>query len=355
MAAPRDLFPGFAAGKRLGLLAYSDALTDVIYRIEPADLRALGLSLGASALLDAAAQERLQAALTGREPDSICAGGSPANTLVGFARLGGAGAYLGATGDDRRGEAYRQAMRQAGLELAAPRLAGPSGVCYTFLTPDGERSFAIAPGIAARLSPEDLDYALISEAAVVHTGAYQLRGAAGAALTARVFAEARARGAGLSFDLADAALVEELRPQIEELLAEPVDLIVADRRQARAYFRLPEDAPPELLSERLLALGEVAALTLSGDGSIVRSREGCAAVQALTPRALVDFNGAGDAFAAGLLTGLLGGRGLRESARIGTWLAAKVIGRLGAQWPRSIPNFENSVAAAFRSGRVGSE
>ena len=46
---------------------------------------------------------------------------------------------------------------------------------------------------------------------------------------------------------------------------------------------------------------------------------------------LVDTTGAGDAFCAGFLHGLIGGKGLEECGRIGNYVASRCITRMGAR------------------------
>ena len=76
-------------------------------------------------------------------------------------------------------------------------------------------------------------------------------------------------------------------------------------------------------------------LTRGEDGSLIlQPRRDGSTIKAETTPKLVDTTGAGDAYAAGFLTGLTGGRSLAECGRMGSTAAAAVIGHYGAR-PRT--------------------
>ena len=67
------------------------------------------------------------------------------------------------------------------------------------------------------------------------------------------------------------------------------------------------------------------------DGSMAFSRDGRVTIPALPVDQVVDTTGAGDAYAAGLLSRLSHGAGIQEAMKRGAELAARVIGKLGSQ------------------------
>ena len=76
----------------------------------------------------------------------------------------------------------------------------------------------------------------------------------------------------------------------------------------------------------------LACLTRSEQGSVIL--RGAERVEvAAEPVAVVDTTGAGDAYAAGFLTGFAAGRPLAECGRLGSRAAASVIAQYGARLP----------------------
>ncbi|MFW5702954.1 MAG: PfkB family carbohydrate kinase [Candidatus Dojkabacteria bacterium] len=94
--------------------------------------------------------------------------------------------------------------------------------------------------------------------------------------------------------------------------------------QLKSHFGLePKD---------LFALGLEAVIETKGaNGSIVHLPEKKQEVEAVKADAVVETTGAGDAYRAGLISGMLEGKSLKESARIGAEVAAKSVAEYGGQ------------------------
>jgi sugar/nucleoside kinase (ribokinase family) len=100
--------------------------------------------------------------------------------------------------------------------------------------------------------------------------------------------------------------------------------------RAEAAVLVAAETPEGMVSE-LLQHYPMVALKLGAHGCCVGSRdEGVCIVQG-TPALPLDSTGAGDAFAAALVCGLLSGKGLAESANVANRLAARVVGVVGAR------------------------
>jgi 2-dehydro-3-deoxygluconokinase len=99
--------------------------------------------------------------------------------------------------------------------------------------------------------------------------------------------------------------------------------VVCSRRDAEAVFGCSGDDEQVALQlrERWAVGAEVVALTLSERGVLVVGADGRVVRQAAYPTAVVDRFGAGDAFTAGFLWGLLDGD-IETAARAGAALAA---------------------------------
>ena len=70
-------------------------------------------------------------------------GGSVANTIAGFANLGGRAAYIGRVKDDQLGEIFNHDMRSLGVDIrlkAAPGGA-PTARSHVLITEDGQPAF----------------------------------------------------------------------------------------------------------------------------------------------------------------------------------------------------------------------
>lgn len=338
-----------SSGATYDFCAFSDALTDVIVRLgDDESVEDQGLTLGRSETLGSDQGRQLRGLLEAGSELPVSAGGSPANTICGLARLGARAAFVGRIGRDRLGDAYENALTTAGVRSHLRRVEGESAICYTLVSPDGERSFGIDLGVAAGVQPDDLDADAIRGAAHFHTSAYQLRGGPRAAETTRHAVElVRSAGRRLSLDLGDALVVERHREALEALLAPRVDVLFANIHEARALARMDASVPVREVVDSLSELAETVVVTRSAEGCLVRRGDEVVAVPGLPVQATLDCNGAGDAFSAGFLYALWRGLPLTRAARTGNYYASLVIREVGAQLSRRFSGLEDDADRAY--------
>lgn len=231
---------------------YIVGLDEVIVDIEvtgPAEVAAeLGLIPGESIQLPDEKYLRLLARLDAEGlPRRYAAGGTVANTLNNFTFLSGEPAVLlGAMPESIRlgepGFAYvAQTPKGVDLSYVQPR-AGPIGTAITFITPDGERAFGVAPGIAAQFGPEAVPDEVITNAAVVLASLYSLRSEEWplAKAVRRAMSLAKEAEVPVAFGLGTASLVREKRSQVRDLLAELVTVAAMNALEAEALTGVPD-------------------------------------------------------------------------------------------------------------------
>jgi len=341
--------------RRYDLCAYSDALTDTYHELDPEALGGLGLMLGRSILIDSEGAAGIESQLAGSTAIAVCAGGSPANTACGLVRLGGSACLIGVVGDDDRGRRYLAEMERVGVEPRFGMKAGPSGICYTMLSPSGERSFGFAPGVAVELEIEDLALEAIAASRWFHTSAYQLRsGPAGIPAMRAAFAAAHAAGTQISLDLGDAGVIEQHYSVLCELLARPIALLLVTVEEGRALAQVGPEAELDEIARRLEGYAELLIIKRASRGCVVLREGKLLKVPALKVKA-IDDNGAGDSFAAGFIKGLLDAHQPMIAARIGCYYASLVVSKLGSQDGKTIDDVAAKSREAFQAFGLDSE
>lgn len=84
--------------------------------------------------------------------------------------------------------------------------------------------------------------------------------------------------------------------------------------------------------EKIFALGVKAIIETKGaEGSTIHEKGKTTHIKAFKPKRVVETTGAGDAYRAGLIYGLLKGEDLTEACRIGSYMGAKNVETLGGQ------------------------
>ncbi len=260
-------------------------------------------------------------------------GGLGANVAVALARLGHRVRLLGATGDDEAGRWLRQILAQAGVETDAllVRPGVPTYGCFIAVTPIGERLIFGLPGAAVLERDAELDRAAVRQARAVHI----VQGYSEVAWAA--VEEARAAGSLVSYAPGDVRWANG--PAAVREVARHVDLLVVNRVEAAA---LTGEDDPAVALRRLLDSGPRCTVVTAGvAGAWVGQGTQITLVPAF-PVPATDTTGAGDAFTAGLLTGLLAGRSPEEAARLGAAVAALKLRAPGAQ--AGLPTIEEALA-----------
>lgn len=244
-------------------------------------------------------------------------GGCAANVGVGLQRLGIPVALAFPLGDDEEGAAYRRYLALAGIDVAGVQVLPGSTACsYFFIRPDGEAELYFDPGVSrgwapARWPMEGARWALLTVAPRPSVESF--------------VAAVEGWGANLVWQLKhdeDAFPPESLR----RLLARS-RVVVMNEGEA-AYLLRSTGLGGE---HALLHQGpEIIAITRGRAGCRVVTRSGSYDVPAI-PARVVDPVGAGDAFTAGLLFGLIRGAHPLVAARIGAVVASFVLEAPGAQ------------------------
>ena len=242
-------------------------------------------------------------------------GGQAANFCAWAASLGEPARLITRVGDDEAGRQLVAELESAGVEVAGPRVAGPTGTIAVLVGPGGRRTFARQSGASRGLRAEDVDPVWLDGVRLLHVSGYALYGesASGALRAADL---ARKGGALLSVDLSSA---EDLRRFGGDRLADQLrwlrpELLFGTERE---------------MGELLAPAGDLAKVPVVKLGAL-----GCRVFERRVPAPAVgvlDGTGAGDAFAAAFCVAYLDGATPLEAAGRAVLVGARAVTRLGAR------------------------
>lgn len=311
---------------RFDILGIGNAIVDVVARTDDAFLSRHDMHKGAMMLVDAVAAHTIYAAMP---PGMESSGGSAANTCAVAAMLGARVAYIGKVAADQLGTVFRHDIRATGVHFPSNPLNGgaPTARCLILVTPDGQRTMNTFLGACVTLGESDVDETLVASAAVTYLEGYLFDPPAAQAAFRRAAAVAHAAGRQVALSLSDAFCVNRHRDAFRDLVAGHVDILFANETEITSLY---EENSFEAAAEAARRDVGLAALTRSEAGSLIL--RGAETVEvAAEPARVVDTTGAGDAYAAGFLTGLTAGRSLPVCGRLGSIAAAEVISHYGAR------------------------
>lgn len=237
------------------------------------------------------------------------AGGAPANVAVGLARLGRKTAFLGKVGNDPFGHFLRGTLANEGVDVTGLREddAARTALAFVSHSEGGERDFVFYrhPSADMLYTPDEVDAAAIANARVLHVGSISLISEPSRSATLHALEVAKRNGVVVSYD-----------PNLRLPLWENEEAARAGMLAALPHANVVKVSLEEL--EFITGSGSLAAardlwhgdlqllvVTLRHEGAawFTPTAEGRVPGVRVEPR---DTTGAGDAFVAAMLDGLVG-------------------------------------------------
>lgn len=317
---------------KVQLIGISNAIVDVLVNVDHEFLESIGAVPGSMTLIDEQEAEDLYHRVG---PATEMSGGSVANTVAGFANLGGSAAYIGRVRDDQLGDIFVHDMRSLGIDTRfTPADSGaPTARSFVLITPDGQRTMRTYLGACSELSVADVTPNSIGKPGIALLEGYVWDLDEGPALTSEAMKLARAAGAQVALSLSDSFCVERHQKAFLQAVENGVDIVFADEDEMTALFEV--DAFDAVLPE-LEGRDNLFVMTRSAKGSVIVHGDSHVTQKAIPINRIVDTTGAGDAYTAGFLYGLTNGKSLDDCARIGTWCATQVISQVGGRLEKDV-------------------
>lgn len=321
---------------RYDVLGLGNAIVDVLARVDDDFLVAEKLAKGSMHLIDEARAKQLYAAL---DNPVLISGGSAANTCAGIASLGGTVAFIGKVKDDELGRGFTEDIRKTGVHYTTPFAKdGPTTASSTIVvTPDGERTMNTFLGASQHLAEADIDAELVRASGTIYLEGYLWDPPEAIAAFKRAAEIAHAAGRKVSLTLSDGFCVERHRPEFLDMIRSGgIDILFANEYEAQSLY---ETSDFETAVAALHKDVKTAIVTRSEKGAIFVANGDVIEVAAHPIERVVDATGAGDLFAAGVLTGLARNLTPGDALRLGALAAAECLSHMGARPQQSLARF----------------
>jgi len=250
-------------------------------------------------------------------------GGSAANTAVGLARLGVKTGFIGKVARDREGEMLIRSFIEEGVNtdgiVVAPH--GRSGVVIGFVDKAGERALYVDPGVNDSLSLQEIDLDYASQADLLHLSSFVSEA------SFKVQKEVVRALPDIPVTIDPGMIyarkgLSELKPMIKKCL-----VFFPNEHEIRILTGKNYIEGSQILLKEGV---KIVAVKLGSRGCYVTDGKEQHMIEPFKVK-VVDSTGAGDAFCAGFIYGLIKNMTLRECGILGNFVASRTLMKMGAR------------------------
>ncbi len=256
---------------------------------------------------------------------TLSCGGSAANTMIGLSRLGLNAALIGKVADDPEGKILTGNLKDEGVSTSGiiKSEGGRSGSVMGFVDPQGQRALYVDPGVNSEIKIDEIDRNVASKTKILHLTSFvgdsiqtqeellhKIPGDVKVSLDpGRIYAEKGSKRLVKILERTDILLLNEAELK---LLTEKKYKTIEDEIESLRNFDI------DII---VVKMGEKGSYTTDGEQSHF--------TKAFTTKCM-DTTGAGDAYNAGFLFGIINGENLEDSSIIGNYVASCSVEDFGA-------------------------
>ena len=217
------------------LLGISNAIVDVLAHIDAAVLEKIDAVPGSMTLIDEDQAREIYAQMG---TTTEMSGGSVANTVAGFANLGGTAAYIGKVRDDKFGDIFNHDMQSLGVDIRLQQATdgAPTARSHVLITADGQRTMQTYLGTCLELALADITAVTVGRPKLILLEGYVWDIAEGPALARKAAEIARENGSAVALSLSDSFCVERHRESFDDFVRNDADIIVANEDEVNALL-----------------------------------------------------------------------------------------------------------------------
>jgi sugar/nucleoside kinase (ribokinase family) len=255
------------------------------------------------------------------------AGGCAANVAVVLSKLGVGSRVVGKVGRDSFGDSVTSSLADFGIDVSFIGRSETMGTAKTVIVPvaGDDRRYIHTVGANADLTGKDFGPGAMAGVDVVYLGGYLVLPGLHPGAVVDLFDAAHRAGAQT---LLDVVLPGDMHVSMDDLrsILPSVDYFLPNDDEAR---QLTGEQEPERQAACFNEAGaSTVIITMGSEGLLVRTATDTRLLTAPSVE-VVDGSGAGDAFAAGLIIGILDGWSLERSLRFASEVGALACTALG--------------------------
>ena len=212
------------------IYGFGNALIDIEISVSEKELASLPINKGSMEHISSSQKidwlQRFQSRVQSREP-----GGSIANSLHAAANQGSRCTFSCSMGEDLEKDLFLQGFNKKLIQTSFQYSINPTGICFIFVTPDGERTMASNLSANEDLNPKCLNKEILVQSDWLLFDAFSVCTSSGLKTAKEAFLIAKQNNVKIAFGLADINLIKSNLKEIEWVLNQSIDLLFSNENE----------------------------------------------------------------------------------------------------------------------------
>ena len=212
------------------IYGFGNALIDIEVSISEEELSTLDIKKGSMVHISFEQQKiwlsQFKNKILSKEP-----GGSIANSLQAASTQGSTCLFSCSLGNDQENNIFIEGFTENSFEVFHQYSTNPTGVCFIFVTPDGERTMASNLSANEDLKPNCLNLEELSKSDWLLFDAFSVCTPNGLKTAKEALRVAKQNKLKIAFGLADINLIQTNLTEIKWVLGESIDLLFGNKKE----------------------------------------------------------------------------------------------------------------------------
>ena len=212
------------------IYGFGNALIDIEVSISEEELSTLNIEKGSMVHISSDQQKiwlsQFKNKIFSKEP-----GGSIANSLQAASTQGSTCLFSCSLGKDQENNIFIEGFSESSFEVFHQHSTNPTGVCFIFVTPDGERTMASNLSANEDLKPNCLNLEKLSKSDWLLFDAFSVCTTNGLKTAKKALSVAKQNKLKIAFGLADINLIQTNLTEIKWVLDQHIDLLFGNEKE----------------------------------------------------------------------------------------------------------------------------
>ena len=212
------------------IYGFGNALIDIEISVSEDELASLPINKGSMEHISSNQKmdwlKRFRSRIQSTEP-----GGSIANSLHAAASQGSTCTFSCSMGEDLEKDLFLKGFNKKLIQTSFQYSINPTGICFIFVTPDGERTMASNLSANEDLNPKCLNKEILSQSDWLLFDAFSVCTSNGLKTAKEALLVAKQNKVKIAFGLADINLIKSNLKEIEWVLNQSIDLLFSNENE----------------------------------------------------------------------------------------------------------------------------